>query len=107
MIRRNYRKIKWMYQHWKQGVHIILGTRHFGVNNEWWPRVDMALSWHKIIWNIITIKPLIFRYHMMKIRATELGFLHPDTCKMLGWYRPQNQNDFSNQEKTQIKNRHI
>lgn len=73
---------------WKLCVHLLLGTQHFGVNNEWWssfPSTNFGLPGWRILLNIVTIRPLIHRYRAARFRATQLGFLHPDTVRKIGW----------------------
>ena len=80
-------KTKWILANWKSGVHIVLHTKRFGVNNQRWCRWDSIHGWstRKIVWAIIRVKPIIQEYKRMKIRAIELGFLPPKTIKLLGW----------------------
>lgn len=78
----------YLYKHWKLGVHLVVGTRYFGVNNELWsyfPDTLLGEPLWRVILNIATIIPLYRRYRAMKYRATVLGFLHPDTVRLLGW----------------------
>jgi hypothetical protein len=66
------KRFRFFYSNWKFGVHLLFHTRHFGVNNEWWCRSsDMLLGWPlwRIIFAIITIKPLVTNWRMMKYRA--------------------------------------
>jgi hypothetical protein len=82
-------RIAFLLKNWKLCLHLILGTRHFGVNNQWWssfPSSYFGLPWWRIVKDVVTILPLIRRYRHAKYRAITLGFLHPDTVKSLGWH---------------------
>jgi hypothetical protein len=67
-------------------IHLLLRTKKFGVNGEWWSSFPSIFGWStwKIVLGILTIHPIIFNYKMMKYRA-KIGFVHPDTLKKLGW----------------------
>lgn len=81
-------KFSYFLQNWKLGVHVLIGTRYFGVNNEWWspfPSSCFGEPLWRICWNVITIFPIIRRYRAMKYRSVELGFLRSDTVEKLGW----------------------
>ena len=81
----NYKKWKYLSDHWKLGIHLILHTKHFGVNNRWWENFDsfFAIPLWKIIYNILAVYPLVKNYKAMKYRAIYLGFMHPDEVRLL------------------------
>ena len=73
----NINRLLWFCKHWKIGVHLILGTKRFGVNNEWWSRFDsiFGCSIGRIMWKIVWIRPLIENYRRMKFRAGVCHFM--------------------------------
>lgn len=81
-------KLTYFYKNWKIGIHLLVGTRYFGVNNQWWSRFPSSVLgeplW-RVVLNIVTVYPIYRRYRAMKYRATALEFLHPDTVRLLGW----------------------
>lgn len=81
--------ISFCLTHWKEGVHLLLRTKRFGVNNNWWSDFDslFGIPKTKIFISIITIKPIIENYKMMKFRSAGCHFLSDDTNKKLGWYQ--------------------
>lgn len=79
-------KLEYFFKNWRLCIHLLLRTKRFGVNGEKWssfPSIFGQPTW-KIILSVLTIRPIIFNYKMMKYRAG-LGFVHPDTLKKLGW----------------------
>lgn len=77
---------KFVFAHWKVGVHLLFRTRHFGVNNEWWSkgRSVMGLPLYRQIINAALIFPLLKNYRMMKIRfGASVGFLEHDRYKKI------------------------
>lgn len=78
-------KFQYIRKHWKLIYHLIVGTKHFGVNNKLWESFPsmFGVSIWKQLFRIITIKPLITNYKYTKWRAITLGFIHPSTAKML------------------------
>ena len=80
-------RIKFFCENWKLCIHLLLKTRRFGVNNEWWSSFPSCFGdplW-KITINVIRIYPIVYSYKLAKVRAAKLGSLHPDTIKKLGW----------------------
>jgi len=64
------RKQRYILDNWKLITHLLFGTYHFGVNNEWWCpsyRSMFGLPWYKR-WHLIN------RYKEMKFRAI-IGFV--------------------------------
>lgn len=59
-------------KNWKLIIHLLLLTKHFGVNNEWWNKQQPAhnTSTLKMLWKIIRIKPIIQQYHWLKHKET-------------------------------------
>ncbi len=81
-------KLKYFRKNWKLCVHLLIGTRHFGVNNQRWssfPSTYFGNPLWQVVLNILTVYPIIRHYKAMKYRAKVLGFMHPDTVKELGW----------------------
>jgi hypothetical protein len=78
--------IKFFREYWKEGIHLLFRTKRFGVNNEWWSSFDSMYGFptREILFSILKIKPIIFNYRMMKLRA-ECGFLPKDVTKKIGW----------------------
>jgi hypothetical protein len=76
-------KIKFIKENWKLGLHILLRTKRFGVNNQWWSEYDSIFGHplSKIIYSIILIYPLYRNYKMMKIRA-RCGFMTGEEYKI-------------------------
>ena len=84
------RKLLFMKSQWKLGFHLIFRTKHFGVNNEWWshyPSLLFGWAWYKILWAIVTIRPLLRNYESMKFRATVCCFMTKEQLKIMGWKR--------------------
>ena len=79
--------IKYVLVHWKIFVHLLLRTKHFGVNNNWWEKRGgfMGLPLWKVILRIILIYPLIHEYWAIRFRATHNKFLSEESCDLLGW----------------------
>ena len=73
--------LKWTLFHWKVCVHLLLGTRRLGVNNQ------RVVGFDSLFGNQAYRKPwLILRnYRMAKYRATSCGFLTREECRNLGW----------------------
>ena len=80
-------KLKFIYYNWKLIVHLLLRTKRFGVNNNWQANFDsiFGISFYQRARMLILIEPFILNYKLIKMRAIHLGFLHPDTIKLLGW----------------------
>ena len=73
--------VLFVLKNWKLIVHLLLGTSRFGVNNQWTSSFGSILARREPL----TLESVIQRYRLAKIRATDLGFLHPETCYQLGW----------------------
>ncbi len=71
--------------HWRLGIHLIVRTRHFGVNNRWWEgRFASVLGkplW-QVVARIILIYPLIREARFVRVRMTAMGMVHPDDCTL-------------------------
>jgi len=84
-------KYTYIKKHWKLGIHLLLHTKKFGVNNDWWFRgisiFGPVSSW-KILTNLILVYPIIRNYKAMKNRAIYLGFMHPDKVRLLWGKHP-------------------
>ena len=85
-------KEKWQFikDHWKLGTHLVLHTKHFGVNNDWWFNGDSFFgeSTPRMLFNIVCVYPLIRNYKDMKHRAIYLGFMHPDQVRVFWGKHP-------------------
>ena len=68
---------QWFYKHWKLGVHLVLRTKYFGVNNERWSCFESIFGQPtlKILRDIVLVKPLLHNYKNMKFRAGVCHFL--------------------------------
>ncbi len=78
-------KRRWMQAHWKMGVHLLLRTKRFGVNNSWWNNWDSMFGYPlwKILLRIALIYPLVLEYRFIKRRCTRVFFLPADINDML------------------------
>ncbi len=79
--------LRFALAHWRLGVHLVLRTRHFGVNNRWWEgRFASVLG--KPLWlvvlRVLLIYPLLRDMHFVRVRMTAMGMVHPDQCRMFG-----------------------
>jgi hypothetical protein len=72
---------------WKLFCHLLFHTKHFGVNNKWWSEFPSIFGWPwwHIVFAILTIRPLIDSYQMIKFRAQACKFVSAETLKELGW----------------------
>jgi len=79
--------MKYIIKNWKMGVHLILRTKRFGVNNKWWNDFDSIWGWNipKILLSIIKIKPIIENYKSMRTRATYLHFMSNEEKEKMSW----------------------
>lgn len=81
------KKVKYIIKHWKLGYHLLIRTNHFGVNNKLWEKNFKSLFgipvWKQVLF-ITLIYPVVQNYKQIKCRAIHLGFLHPDTVRLLG-----------------------
>jgi hypothetical protein len=73
----NKKAITYYSQNWKLFLHLLLRTKRFGVNNKWWNDFDsiFGLPFWKIIWRVITIRPLFSEWYKIKFRITECYFI--------------------------------
>ena len=81
------KRLKFYAKHWKLGLHLILRTKHFGVNNQWWvdfQSVFGVATW-RIWWDVIRIYPLFRNYRLMKFRAMVLHFMSDEECEIAGY----------------------
>jgi len=71
------KRILFLKKNWKLGVHLILHTKRFGVNNAWWSRWDSiwGIPTKQILLDIIVVYPLLDNYRFMKFRAGCLHFM--------------------------------
>lgn len=73
--------VMFVLKNWKLIAHLLFGTKHFGVNNQRTVNFDSLFARQSRLTPCLVIR----RYKLAKIRAVHLGFLHPDTCRALGW----------------------
>lgn len=80
----NHKRIKYLLEHWKIGVHLLFRTKRFGVNNKWWSNFDSLFGWsnRKKLQAILSIKPIIDNYKGMKFRAGALHFTSDGEYKL-------------------------
>ena len=78
-------KKRWILNHWKIGLHLILRTKRFGVDNRWWSQFDSMWGYPlwKIILRVAMIYPLIQEYRRIKARTIGVHLLSGETCQML------------------------
>lgn len=72
-------RIIYFLTHWKLGIHLLFGTKRFGVNNKWWNDFDSVFGtpWYDIH---------VFRnYKTMKFRAEHCHFITTKEKKYLNW----------------------
>ncbi|KKN60881.1 hypothetical protein LCGC14_0527520 [marine sediment metagenome] len=69
-----------LVRNWKLVVHLLLGTKRFGVNNQGSNFDSMFARKGRL-----TPRLIIRHYRMAKHRATVCGFLTRQECKSLGW----------------------
>ena len=83
----NKESILFYQKNWKMFLHLLLSTNNFGVNNEWWDNKGsfFGLPLYKIIWRIITIRPLIVEYQKIKFRAIACHFMDDKEKEIVGW----------------------
>ena len=77
----NPKRIKYFLKNWKVGVHLLFRTKRFGVNNQWWNSYDSIFGWcnKKILYSILTVKPVIRNYKGMKLRAGTMAHFLTDS----------------------------
>ena len=61
-------------------IHLLLHTRRFGVNNQWFSDFDSVFSTGNR-----GFRHIRKNYIAAKFRATACGFLTREECKNLGW----------------------
>jgi hypothetical protein len=81
------KSITYYYKNWKLFTHLLLRTKKFGVNNQWWNKYDsiFGLPTMKIIWRIITIRPLIIEWIKIKFRIVACHFISDEQKQLIGW----------------------
>lgn len=64
-------KTTYFLQHWKLIIHILMKTKHFGVNNHWWSRYPsyLGIAWYQQLINLLLIFPIVQSYKAMRMRA--------------------------------------
>ena len=79
-------KLGFYLKYWKLGMHLVLKTKHFGVNNRWWVKQPSAIGWewYQILWGVLTIMPIVRNYQSLKVRAC-LGWMPQADCEALGF----------------------
>jgi hypothetical protein len=83
----NKKAIIYYKQNWKLFLHLLLRTKKFGVNNQWWNKYDsiFGLPTIIIIWRIILIKPLIIEWRKIKFRIVACHFITDEEKEIIGW----------------------
>ena len=81
-------KLTYGMRHWRVFIHLLLRTKRFGVNNQWWSYFDsmFGLPDQEIAKRILYIRPLLHEYKLIRARAVSLGFISDNSLKELGWY---------------------
>lgn len=84
----NQTQLKFGLKYWRLAIHLVLKTKHFGVNNLWWSKQPSAIGWHlyQIVWGIVTIMPIIRNYQSLKVRSC-LGWIPQADCEALGFQK--------------------
>lgn len=77
-------KTKYLLKNWKLIFHLLFLTKKFGVNNQWWSHFDCfaGISHRERLKKILKIHPMINQYRWMKVRAVQLGAVHPDNLSV-------------------------
>lgn len=77
-------RLEFFLKHWKIGIHLLIRTKRFGVNNKWWSNFDSMFGWSnkKKIWAILTIYLIIDNYKGMKFRAKACHFITDEKYKL-------------------------
>ena len=80
-----FKRIKFFKEHWKLGIHLLLRTRRFGVNNERWSNFDsiFGVSKKQILKDILLVKPLFHNYKLMKFRAKSAYFVNAEEYELM------------------------
>ena len=83
----NMNRVKYFIENWKIGIHLLLRTKRFGVNNQWWSDWDSLWgnSFGKILWDIVSVKGILRNYRGMKFRAEHCHFMSDEEKVMIGW----------------------
>lgn len=63
---------EYFFKHWKLGVHLVLRTKRFGVNNAWWSAFDSrwGKSWWRILLSVLLVKPILDNYYALRVRMS-------------------------------------
>jgi len=79
-------RLAFIRQYWKLAIHLVLKTKHFGVNNEWWSAHASPIGWNtsQLFWGIVTIMPIWRNYQSMKVRSC-LGWIPGNDADALGF----------------------
>lgn len=79
-------RITFARKYWKLAIHLILKTKHFGVNNDWWSIHPSPVGWNcgQKLWGIVTLMPIWRNYQSMKVRSC-LGWIPGDDADALGF----------------------
>jgi hypothetical protein len=71
---------KWIKENWKMIIHLLLGTKRFGVNNKWWNEFDSIFG---IPWYKRTPRKIYINYQGAKFRAIACYFISDKTKSIL------------------------
>ena len=91
----NLKGIIFLIKNWKLIVHLLLGTKRFGVNNQ------RTSSFDSFFVSQRTLNPrkIKLNYQNVKLKATACGFLTREECSNLGWKSSVNPASKHNQMK--------
>ena len=73
--------VLWIITRWKLIIHLLLGTKRFGVNNQWTSSFDSMFARKERL----SLSLVIRNYRLGKWRAIACGFLTRKECSDLGW----------------------
>ena len=73
-------KFEFFKKNWKLGVHLLLGTYKFGVNNKWWSDFPSIFG---IPFYKRTPRRILINYRGMRFRVSACYFLDKETGRKL------------------------
>jgi len=78
-------RIRHILRYWKLGVHLVLRTRRFGVNNEWWSSFDSIFGWGlcRKLWSVILVGPIIDNVRLVEFRARQCHFMSDEEYEVI------------------------
>lgn len=83
----NLSKIKYIILNWKLVIHLVLRTKRFGVNNNWWNDYDSIFGQrlYRILISLLLIYPIINNYKYLKFRLIVCHFISDEEKIKLGF----------------------